>query len=383
MSTVAYLSDPLLARARALAPLAAAGAAAAEKARTLPAHLVEAMAEAHLFALCAPSAVGGEERDPLTTIAVIEALARADGAAGWVLMIGIEATGIGTAYLDPDYARDLMCGAGRPAVITGAINPMGRARRVAGGYVVTGRWPFASGSTHSDYFWGQCLVEGTGEALEALLPRRSYSVLDTWHVAGLCATGSHDVEATEVFVPDHQITYTRRGRPRHDGPLFRYPLMARLAYNKVGVCLGVARGAIDAFVELANTKTPRFESSPLRERPRAQRAVAEAEAAVRGARSFCFEVVGDLWSTIVDGDHATAEQKALVRLACSSAALTCIKAVQTLHEAAGTSVNFLSSRLGRCMRDAQVVSQHIMVAPHFIDDAGRVLLGLAPASPVF
>jgi alkylation response protein AidB-like acyl-CoA dehydrogenase len=280
-------------------------------------------------------------------------------------------------------------------VMSGALNPQGRARRVEGGWRVDGQWPFASGCHYADLFWGQCIVQGspvdgstvdasTGgpELIEVLVPRDSYEIVDTWRVNGLRGTGSHDVAVRDLFVPDEMSTRVAGRSPAHDGALYRLPPFTRLAYNKVGVATGIARAALDAFVELAERKRPRLSTRSLRDRPRAQLRYAEAEAALRSARAFVFDAVGDVWDTVLAGDVADRRQRALVRLACSHACQESIRAVELVHEAAGTSANFEDSPIGRARRDVAVVAQQVMVAPHFIEDAGRVLLGLDPLEPI-
>jgi indole-3-acetate monooxygenase len=132
-------------------------------------------------------------------------------------------------------------------------------------------------------------------------------------------------------------------------------------------------------VVLAEHKQPRLSSRALRERPRAQLCYAQAEAALRGARAFVFDAVSEVWETVNAGEVADRRQRALVRLACSHACQEAIRAVELVHQAAGTSANFEDSPIGRARRDVVVVAQQVMVAPQFIEDAGRVLLGLDPA----
>jgi alkylation response protein AidB-like acyl-CoA dehydrogenase len=185
-----------------------------------------------------------------------------------------------------------------------------------------------------------------------------------------------------LFVPDAMVTEVGGRKPNHDGALYRLPPFSRLAYNKVGVATGIARAALDAFVTLAEHKQPRFSSAMLRERPRAQLSYAQAEAALRGARAFVFEAVSEIWDTVCAGGVADRRQRAMVRLACSSACQEAIRAVELVHQAAGTSVNFEDSLIGKARRDVAVVAQQVMVAPQFIEDAGRVLLGLDPLEPM-
>src|SRR5262249_26837493 len=195
--------EVLVERARALQPLVRSFAARAEAERTLPLELAHALADAGLFRVAVAASVGGVESDPRSQILVIEAIAEAEGAGGWPLMLGIESPGFASGWLRPETAEEVI--AKPPEVIfSGALNPLGRAVRVPGGVRATGRWPFASGCSHSDWFWGQCLeeVDGQMRPLEILVPRRDYRVLDTWHVAGLRGSGRADVEVTDLFAPD-------------------------------------------------------------------------------------------------------------------------------------------------------------------------------------
>ena len=378
MTQAAALSGAVLVeRARELQPLVRSLADRAEAERTLPLEVVRALREAGLFRIAVAAEVGGAEATPREQILAIEAISEADGAAGWALMIGIESLGFASAVLEPDVAEEVI--AKHPDVIfSGALNPLGRATHAPGGFRASGRWPFASGCLHSDWFWGQCVLEEGGEPqfLEVLVPRREFEVLDTWHVAGLRGSGSHDVEVRDVFVPERFTTRLGQGRVHAKGALFRLPPFSRLAYNKVGVATGIARGALDAFVELASERVPRGMRAPLRERRFAQESIAEAETVLRSARAFVFEAVDELWQETCGGRTPSAKQRALVQLACSKAVAASARAVEIVHAAAGTSANTLSSPLERRMRDAHVVGQHIIVSPALIEPASRVLLGL-------
>jgi len=373
----------LVAAARGLQPLVRQHADEATQLRHVPEVVVKAMSAAGLYRIAAPALFGGAEAHPHPTIEAIEAISEADGSTGWVLMIGIETVGIGGSLMPHETAARLF--AEHPdLVMCGALNPQGRATRVDGGWRVTGQWPFASGCHHADLFWGQCIVEGSKpvRTLEILVPHGQYEIIDTWHTNGLRGTGSHDVAVRDLFVPDEMTTSVAGGSPRHDGPLYQLPPFSRLAYNKVGVATGIARSALDHFVDLAEGKVPRLSRTTLRERPRAQLAIAQAEAALRSARAFVFEVVEDEWQTVLAGGRCSRRQRALVRLACSHACQEAIRAVELVHSAAGTSANRIDDPIGKARRDVAVVAQQLMVAPQFIDDAGRVLLGLDPLEPI-
>ena len=383
-------ADDPVARARALAPLIREHADQAERERRLPKAVVDAMTAAGLYRVAAPLEVGGLETDPFTQIRVIEAVSEADGATGWNLMIGIEAVGFIGAALSKEVATEVFSDPG--LVIAGALNPLGKAVPVDGGFQVTGQWPFASGCQNAQYFWGQCIVQDGDQSArdergqvvlrEIVVPARDFEVVDTWHVAGLRGSGSHDVRVEDVFVPERMMTAVSARGLVASGALFRMPVFSRLAYNKVGVATGIARAAVDHFTALASAKTPRGSRNLLRERATAQLAVAEAEAQLRSARAWVFESLAEIWEIAVAGGHVSKKQRALLQLACSNAAAASIRAVELVHSAAGASANFRSSPLERCMRDVRVVPQHIMVSPQWIEAAGRVLLGLDSQSPL-
>jgi alkylation response protein AidB-like acyl-CoA dehydrogenase len=266
---------------------------------------------------------------------------------------------------------------------------------VPGGLLVDGRWPYASGCEGADWFWGGCTVvddDGQPERigrqqrpvmLQVVVPRADYQVIDTWRSVGLCGTGSHDVELHDVFVPEERITDIYGVGMRVDTALYRMPPYSRLAFNKVGVGLGVARAALDAFVRLATEKTPFTSGTLLRERPQAQLAIADAEVRLRSARSFVFEAVSTVYDAAAEGREATLEERAMVRLASSHCCAEAVRAVDLVATQAGISAGSPDFALERCTRDVRIVPQHVTVAPSAILDAGRALLGLDPISFVF
>ena len=369
-------ADPFVAKAEALAPLIAAHADQAERERRLPAPVAQAFAEAGLYRVGAPRACHGAEAPPLTQMAVIEAVSRIDGSAGWNLMIGIETFGL----LAPGLATCPELIADPLAIIASSTAAMAPAERTDGGWRVSGQWPFVSGIHNADAFGATVRLYDNGEPVDelnryAMLPVGEYEIVDTWHVSGLRGSGSHDVYIEDALVPDERIVPTLGGTPG-GSPLLRIPLGTRLAYNKVAVALGIARAGINAFIDLASAKTGRFSNHKVRERPFAQRAVAKAEARLRGVRASVFELLESHWARIVAGETLTARDRALFQIVCSDAALGTAEAVDTVAEAAGTTANQAGHPLERICRDVRVIRQHVTVAPHHIEDGGRVLLGL-------
>ena len=363
--------DPVQ-RAHSLAPIIRQHADEADRERRLPAPVAQAMAREGLYRVALPKECGGPEVDPVTQIRTIEAVSQADGSAGWNLMIGIETFGLVAPLFKGrhEILDDPM------TIFCSSTAAVGRAVPVDGGYRIEGRWFFASGCHNSEWFAATVRTEDDDpRQCYALLPKGDYRILDTWDVGGLRGSGSHDIEVTGSFVAASRIS-GHLGSSRVDSPLLRMPLGNRLAYNKVGVSLGIARAAIDAFIDLATLKTPFLSSQSLRQRPFAQRAVAEAELRLRSSRALVFETTDVLWRNVLDGQPLDVKDRAMHIAACSDAARACVDAVELVCEAAGTSANPRKSPLERMARDVRVVRQHTTVAPHHIEDAGRVLLDL-------
>jgi len=268
-----------------LAPLIRRHADEAERIRRLPQPVARAFARNGLYRLAGTPDIHGADADPMTQIGVIEAASRADGSAGWNLMIGIETFGIISAgfHKCPDLIADPM------TVMASSTAAVGRAERVADGWRVNGQWQFASGVHNAQIFGATVRLYDGEELLDegnryAVVPEGEFEIVDTWHVAGLRGSGSHDVRLDDVYVPDSRIIAPIGGNEATT-PQLRLPLGNRLAYNKAAVAIGIAQAGLDAFVDLATRKQPRFTTRTLRDRPFAQRAVANAEARLIGARA--------------------------------------------------------------------------------------------------
>jgi alkylation response protein AidB-like acyl-CoA dehydrogenase len=364
-------------RARGLGSLIRDHADQADRECRLPAPVAEAFARTGLYRIAAPTDLSGLDADPLTQIEVIEAVSAADGSAGWNLMIGIETFGL----LAPGCQSCRHLIEDPMIVMSSSTAAVGRADREGESFRVNGRWQFVSGCQNSSVFGATVRLYEGGEPvsqnLYAIVPAPDFEIIETWDVGGMRGSGSHDVVVAEVLVPESQIVAPLGGADS-DSAQLRIPLGARLAYNKVAVALGIARAGIDAFVDLAEGKVPRFSSRSLRERPSAQRAVAEAEVRLLGARALVFDLVEALWEKARTGAHITTKERAIFQLACSDAVRGAVAAVDAVSDAAGTTANQRSHPLERIGRDVRVVRQHVTVANYQIEDVGRVLLGLPP-----
>jgi indole-3-acetate monooxygenase len=389
--TVSVASTPLEV-ARGLAPRIRKRAAEIEAARQLPTDLVMDIANARLFRVALPEAEGGLGADIVTTLQVIEEISRADGSTGWCLAMGIN-TLRQSAQFGPDVRRQIFF-SDPIGISAGSANPRGRAVAVPGGYRVTGHWFFASGCMHSSALHGACKVfdgdkprlrpNGDHEVRMAYFyPKSVARIVDTWNVSGLRGTGSHDIEVNDLFVPDERTFSALDLRARVTGPMNRMHGFDLAGCGFCCVGLGVARAAIDEFVELAQVKVPRSSSELLRDRAIVQARIGEAEAVLRSGRALLFDVVEDMWETVLAARPITERQRADLRLAMTHAAQSAGTATHMVCEAAGTTSIFTKSPLERFARDAEVVTRHNQLQYVNYEAVGRTVLGLESNSPLF
>jgi alkylation response protein AidB-like acyl-CoA dehydrogenase len=376
--------------ARALAPTIRELRADIERDRSLPASLVKQMAETGFFSLWLARALGGPELNTVDYLRVIEELSRADGAVGWCTMVSAGYSRL-SGYLDDGVAREIF-GDGS-TIVAGTINPTGKAMVVPGGFRVSGRWSYGSFIGHSTWTVGSSVIhdnegprrgpDGAPDMRLMLFPTSAVEIIDTWRVGGLRGTGSHDFHVTDLFVPDDHAIAAFTAKPVRPGTLYAAPFITVFAMAIASVPLGIARAAIEAFVALAEAKTPMGGASRLREKASAQADVGKAEALLRSARAFLVESVHDIWNAVAAGDTPSLPQRATARLAAAQAAAASAQAVDLLYNAAGGTALYESNLLERCFRDVHATTQHMGTSSANFELSGRVLLGLDPGTPRF
>ena len=337
---------------------------------------MQSLARAGVFRLCVPRALGGEEAEPATLLAVLEELGRADGSTGWCAMIGAT-SGLVSAYL-PDAEARAIYGASPEVVSGGVFAPSGEAVREDGYYRVTGRWRFASGCEHCDWLMGGCLVrdDGPPRARMVLFPASDAEIIDTWTVSGLRGTGSHDIAVHDLRVPGTRSVSLGHDRPVATGALYAFPLFGLLALGIAAVALGIGRRALDEILALASAKTPTGGRRTLAERSTVQAQLAEAEATLGAARALLRETVEEAWGAARALNTIDVALRARLRLAATHATAASARVVDAGYTAGGGTAVYADSPLQRAFRDVHVVTQHMMVAPATWELCGRLLLGL-------
>jgi alkylation response protein AidB-like acyl-CoA dehydrogenase len=375
-----------VARARDLARLIAAEADAIERGRRLTEPVVEELHQARLFRMLYPRSVGGGEVEPAVYIEAVGELARADGSVGWCASIA-NSTGLFAPYLDLEAARTVF-GPPRATCAWGPPNDC-RGMAVPGGYRVTGRWDLASGCRHASWMGAHGTVVEPDGSLRLnnfgrptlrtwLFPVERASLLDNWNPIGLGGTASESYTVEDLFVPE-EFTGTRedptlRGDP---GPLYAFPQQTLYSVGIASVALGIARGMLDAFIELALRKTPRG-AGRLADNAVIQAEVARAEARLGAARCYLIDTVTEIYRRALPSAPIDTPDRARTRLAGSNAITSAVAVANRTYKAAGVDAIFPGSPFERRFRDIHTLSQQIQSRDAHFETVGQVLLGNPP-----
>jgi len=372
-----------LQRACDFAPELAAAAPEIERQRELPERVVAAMAEHGFFRMLLPRSLGGAELLPGPYVAVVEEIAKADASAAWCLNQGAGCS-MTAAYLDAEAARDIF---GGPRDILAWGPGPGQAHKVKGGYRVTATWSFASGSHHAT--WLGCHVpiyddngaqlrhaDGAPVIRTALFPKSQTEMTDIWHVIGLRGTGSDKYSVNDLFVPEQYVVARDEGTRREPGLLYRFSSLQLYAAGFAGVAMGIARSALDAFIELARDKVPFRGQRTLRENNVIQSQVAQAEARLRSASAFLYQSLEEITEEVARTDGLTLDQRMTIRLASTFAIHQSMNIIDTAYHAAGSTAIFEENPFERRFRDIHTVSQQLQGRQEHFETVGQHLLGL-------
>ena len=362
------------ARAEAIAPRIAAAADDIDAARELPPALADEMKALGLFRLLLPRSVGGEEADWPAYLDAVRIVSQADGSAGWCFNQGaVFAT---TCCRAPPALAAEVWGEPRTVVANGPPQGPVRAAPMRGGFRLTGQWLFSSGCRHAN--WIAALAANRGEPPRLfLLPRDAVEFIDVWQVKGLRGTGSFSFRAEAQFVPEHRVMRLDVP-PREPWPLYVVPQALLFACGFGCVALGVARAGLDAAVELASDKRPRFGSRPLCEDPVIQQQMGKAEAKWQAAKALLYETVREVWTGVRGSGAISLEQRIALRLAGTHAIRQSAEVVDAAYNLSGSTAIFGDRAIQRRFQDAHVITQQIQGREAHYGTAGQFFLGLAP-----
>ena len=376
--------EALLAAVEEVRPVLEAQSEEGEAIGTLPGASVDALHNAGLFAMKLPQELGGAEADPMTQLEVIEAVSRIDPSAGWCVMIGSGSIAQPAAFL-PDEAIEVMFSGERIPRAASSLAQGGTAEPVDGGYIVNGRWSFASGIRHSDWVRGGALVPGEGNESDrhivCVVPTSQVEIVDNWHVAGLKGTGSNDFRASNLFVPESFTWNVWNPKRYRGGPMF---LMGRPGFVIVGhaaFALGVGRKALDLITEQASVnRRGYYNRLALSERGGFQKDLGEMDLRLRASRALTIEVMKETWEEVCEGRTPASPLQLRMRATSTYVTQVATEVTQTAFKYAGGGAIFQSSLLQRCFRDIHAGALHLMVSDRAYENHAQFLLGFPEAN---
>lgn len=375
--------DDLLRTTNSVLPLVEAEADEAERLYHQTDKLVAEFRRNGLYRIMIPKALGGYEMPWVEGMDLIERVSRADGSAGWCMMVeGVMGASIGSFI--PDQGARTVYPNGADVTAAGNGVPRGFARPVDGGYMIKGHWAYGSAITHAEWIHSGCFVmdgdkmkmtaDGHPEIVLCHHPKASITLKGNWDSLGLRGTGSYDYvqNGEELFVPKY-MTYPFDGAQLARGGIQYSPgLPVSTTWGHTAWALGVGRRALDELRKLANARADVF--GKLTDSASFKQGFAQAEAKYRSARAFVYGSWDDLCETFAKDQPPTVEQIALIRLAMRHLH-DVISEISTYGHKVSRGVSLRPSHLQRAYRDIHSGTQHVLLADEIVQECGKVLLG--------
>jgi alkylation response protein AidB-like acyl-CoA dehydrogenase len=352
-------------------------AAEFEQQRYLSADIIERYKALGLYRALLPKRLGGMAWSAHQFCELIETISQADGSAGWVASFGMAPMYLAAL---PLATFEKIYGDNPNTVFAGGIFPPQPAVYVEGGIEVSGRWSFSSGCMGADVVGvgiSPRKGETTGLPRMAVMPRAKAAIVKTWDVSGLAGTGSHDLVVDKVVVPE-DWTFVRGGPSNLSEPMFRYPTLAFAAQVLAVVNLGIGRAAIEELRQMATGYKAVTGAPGIGDRPATQMTLAQNEAQLQAARSWFYGAIDSAWESLLKGDPVSPEQTSALRLSAAHGARTGAEVARSVQMLSGMAGIYNSSPIARCVRDANVVTQHAFLGDIVFQNAGAMQFGKAP-----
>ena len=372
----------LVERARALAPLIAGEADEIERTRRLTPDVVAALIENRLYRALLPQSLGGAEVPIDAFMQMLEEIAKADASTAWCLGQCCVCAMI-AASLDRDTAHEIFNT--QPGILAwGAIAH--EARAVEGGYRVTARWDFASGSRQASWLGAHVRIvgadgvprknaDGSPEVRTILFPATSAVLHDVWQAIGLAGTGTDSYEVSDLFIPERFTAF--RDVPsalRERGPLYRIGTGSTFSLGFAAVSLGVARATLDAGIALARAKHQSLAASTMRDNQAVQGLIGRTEGDLRAARTYLYATASAMWRDLSATGEFSAAHRSAVRLAATWTIHQSARVVDAAYHMAGATAVFRSNPFERRFRDMHAIAQQIQARDTHYEDVGKAIL---------
>ena len=320
-----------------------------------------------------PKNYGGDERSPIEFLLAIEEIAKADGSAGWVASFGVCESYLGglpmttleEIWKNPD------------DIFAGAMFPLQHATKVDGGYLLNGRWKWASGCMSADRIGVGIRVEGELPSMVVLDAGDVHIDQSSWDVHGMSGSGSFDV-IVDNKVGRKEYTFVRGAALTPEEPFFQYPTLCIAAQVLAVTSLGVARAAMDIVINNAAIRSSATGAPNIGDRVYVQLEMAKAEAKIRSSRLFFYDSISRAWDILTKGEKLDSETVNMMRLSTTHLTRECAEATRTAYHLSGMEAAYHENHLSRCFRDAHMPTQHAFMGEFTYQNSGMVLFGKKP-----
>ncbi len=380
------LRQELLRRIRALQPMLERNAPATEAARRVGEENIEALRATGVFKIMVPRRFGGLETDIRTKIEVAREVARGCGSSAWVTSL-MNVCSFFTGLASAETQEDIW-GANPEARIAGVFNASATSRKVADGYIVSGRWPWSSGCLHADWaMLGVPVVDADGKKIDealAFMPMSELTIEDTWFTAGMRGSGSNTTIAEDVFVPEHRLVSIPAvlagtpPTPYKDEALYRSGFVPVAALILVGPQLGLCSRALEYVLEMAPQRRIAYTVySRQTDSPSFQLNMAKAATLVDTAHLFAYRAADLIDEAAREGRPLTYLERARVRMDVGHTVTMARDAIDVLMSSHGASSFADFNPLQRIWRDCETASRHAVAGPDIAAEVyGRALVGI-------
>lgn len=358
--------------------------AESESTRVLSARAVALLHQAGLTRIVSPAAYGGYQMPVRALVEAERVVAQGSTAASWVLMVCAAHTFI--AGRMPRRGQDEIFGTDPGMLIPGVPSPRGTAQRTAGGYLLNGRWPYASGADHGDWVLIGCrgVRNAAGESCPSLIvvmPKADVAIDDTWFTMGMRGTGSKDIVLDNITIPEHYAVPMAEAQmgtvPGIDVPLYRLPIRASLATMLLGTIVGMAERGLRTFIEQTRTRRDAYSATPKVDSAGMQRRVAEASAEIACAWALAQQNCDMLEQAMGRDPPMPIAARTQARWNAAYAAHLCRQASNRLFEGAGAGAAHDSHALQVFFRDMNTATHHAMLDfDTNVELQGKSLLGV-------
>jgi len=377
----AGVASSLVERAKTLAPLITQEADEIERTRRLTPAVVSALVENGLYRSLLPKNIGGFESPPMVFMEMLEEVAKADASTAWCLG-QCSVCAMTAAYLDADVARQVF---GKPGDILawGAIAH--DVQVVPGGYRISARWDFASGSRQANWLGAHVQVleadgtrrmkpNGTPEIRTIVFPASSATMHDVWDVVGLCGTGTDSYSVENLFIPEN-FTALRDDFTalREKGPLYGITTYTMFGLGFGAISLGVARATLDAAIDLARQKHS-VGIAAMKDNSAVQGLIGRTEGSLRAARAYHYSTAAEAWQELLSTGRLSEQRRAAIRLSATWTIHQAAAIVDTAYHMAGATAVFKANPFERRFRDMHAIAQQIQARDTHYEDVGKMIL---------